>query len=136
MIFPSDWIAIPVGTEPAFEQAYAATYPTARELLEEIYDEVASGNEIRSVVMAGERLKRRPIGKIDRTETWKVGERVRAGRVDEKLPLNPFAAGVYVAVMMAQVDLLEEKGHPYSEIANESVIEADLKSLTEPAAQK
>jgi ketol-acid reductoisomerase len=108
----------------AFEQAYAASYPTARELLEEIYDEVASGNEIRSVVMAGQRLKRRPIGKIDRTETWKVGERVRAARVEEKLPLHPFTAGVYVAVMMAQVDLLQEKGHPYSEIANESVIEA------------
>lgn len=107
-----------------FEQAYAATYPTARELLEEIYDEVSSGNEIRSVVMAGERLKRRPIGKIDRTETWKVGERVRARRVEEKLPLHPFTAGVYVGVMMAQVDLLQEKGHPFSEIANESVIEA------------
>jgi ketol-acid reductoisomerase len=26
--------------------------------------------------------------------------------------------------MMAQVDLLKEKGHPYSEIANESIIEA------------
>jgi ketol-acid reductoisomerase len=108
----------------AFEQAYAAAYPTARDLLEEIYDEVESGNEIRSVVMAGARLKRRPIGKIDRTETWKVGERVRAGRVEEKLPLHPFTAGVYAAVMMAQVDLLVEKGHPYSEIANESVIEA------------
>jgi len=33
-------------------------------------------------------------------------------------------AGVYVATMMAQVDLLKEKGHPYSEIANESIIEA------------
>jgi ketol-acid reductoisomerase len=107
-----------------FETAYAATYPTARELLEEIYDEVASGNEIRSVVLAGERLKRRPMGNIDRTETWKVGERVRAGRVEERLPLHPFTAGVYVGVMMAQVALLEEKGHPYSEIANESVIEA------------
>ena len=63
-------------------------------------------------------------GKIDRTETWKVGERVRARRVEEKLPLHPFTAGVYVGVMMAQVALLEEKGHPYSEIANESVIEA------------
>jgi ketol-acid reductoisomerase len=33
-------------------------------------------------------------------------------------------AGVYIATMMAQVDLLEEMGHPYSEIANESIIEA------------
>jgi ketol-acid reductoisomerase len=37
--------------------------------------------------------------------------------------LNPFTAGVYIATMMAQIDELDEHGHPYSEIANESVIE-------------
>jgi len=31
---------------------------------------------------------------------------------------------VFCATMMAQVDLLEERGHPWSEIVNESVIEA------------
>jgi len=108
---------------PAFEQAYAATYPTAKELLAEIYDEVSSGNEIRSVVLAGERLKKHPMGKIDGTETWRVGQKVRARRVEEDIPLDPFTAGVYIATMMAQVDILLEHGHPYSEIANESVIE-------------
>jgi ketol-acid reductoisomerase len=93
-------------------------------VLAEIYDDVSSGNEIRSVVLAGERLKQRPMGKIDGTETWKVGENVRATRVEDKLPLHPFTAGVYVATMMAQIDLLNAKGHPYSEVANESVIEA------------
>ncbi|MGE0056365.1 MAG: ketol-acid reductoisomerase [Dehalococcoidia bacterium] len=107
-----------------FEQAYAATYPAAREVLEEIYDEVSSGNEIRSVVMAGERLKRRPMGKIDGTETWVVGEKVRARRVEENIPLDPFTAGVYIATMMAQIDILREHDHPLSEIANESVIES------------
>ena len=29
-----------------------------------------------------------------------------------------------MATMMAQVDLLKDRGHPYSEIANESIIEA------------
>jgi ketol-acid reductoisomerase len=115
--------AIGADGRPAFEQAYAATYPTAKELLEEIYDEVSSGNEIRSVIMAGERLKRHPMGKIDRTETWRVGEKVRAQRVEADIPLDPFTAGVYVATMMAQVDTLIENGHPYSEVANESVIE-------------
>ena len=84
----------------------------------------SSGNEIRSVVLAGERLKRHPMGKIDGTETWKVGEAVRAKRVEDKIPVNPFTAGVYVATMMAQIDILLEHGHPYSEIANESVIES------------
>lgn len=107
-----------------FEQAYAATYPAAREVLEEIYDEVSSGNEIRSVVLAGERLKRRAMGKIDGTETWKVGEKVRAKRVESEIPVHPFTAGVYVATMMAQIDVLSAKDHPYSEIVNESVIEA------------
>jgi ketol-acid reductoisomerase len=107
-----------------WEAAYSASYPAAMEVLSEIYDDVSTGNEIRSVVLAGERLKRRPMGKIDGTETWKVGEKVRASRVEDKIPIHPFTAGVYSAVMMAQIDLLNAKGHPYSEIANESVIEA------------
>jgi ketol-acid reductoisomerase len=107
-----------------FESAYAATYPAAKEIMEEIYDEVSSGNEIRSVVLAGERLKRRPMGKIDGTETWRVGARVRAQRKDDDIPLDPFTAGVYIGTMMAQIDTLMEHNHPLSEIANESVIES------------
>ena len=107
-----------------FEEAYAATYPTAKEVLAEIYDEVASGNEIRSVILAGERLKKRPMGKIDGTDAWVVGQSVRAARVEENIPLNPFTAGVYIATMMAQIDILIANNHPYSEVANESVIEA------------
>jgi ketol-acid reductoisomerase len=115
--------AIGADGHPSFHAAYAATYPAAKEVLAEIYDEVSSGNEIRSVIMAGERLRKRPIGKIDSTQTWRVGEKVRAKRDEEGTPLDPFTAGVYIATMMAQVDTLLEKGHPYSEIANESVIE-------------
>lgn len=40
-----------------FETAYSAAYKPAKEILQEIYDEVASGNEIRSVVMHSDRLK-------------------------------------------------------------------------------
>ncbi len=107
-----------------FEQAYCASYQPCLEILAEIYDEVASGNEIRSVVMAGERFERFPMGTIDDTPMWKTGIAVRAKRVAERIPLNPFTAGVYIACMMAQVDLLIERGHVYSEVANESVIEA------------
>ena len=32
-------------------------------------------------------------------------------------------AGVYVATMMATVEVLRDHGHPYSEICNESIIE-------------
>jgi len=107
-----------------FEKAYTAAYPAARQVLAEIYDEVSSGNEIRGVVLAGERLKKQPMGKIDGTETWKVGAAVRAKRDEAKTPVHPFTAGVYIATMMAQIDILLEKGHPYSEAANESVIES------------
>ena len=107
-----------------FEKAYSASYKPAREILEEMYDEVASGNEIRSVVMAGARHSEFPMGKIDGTFTWKVGEQVRAKRDESKIPLNPTTAGVYVATMMAQIDVLKKHDHSYSEIVNESVIEA------------
>jgi ketol-acid reductoisomerase len=89
----------------------------------EIYQEVASGNEIRSVVMAGERLKRWPMSTIDGTPTWQVGKEVRARRSEHKTPLDAFTAGVYVGTMIAQIDVLIEHGHPLSEVANESVIE-------------
>ena len=107
-----------------FQTAYSASYKPAKEILQEIYDEVSSGNEIRTVIMQGDRLDRYPVGKIDGTDTWKVGEKVRANRNEEDIPLNPFTAGVYVATMMAQIDVLLEEGHPYSEVVNESVIEA------------
>jgi len=107
-----------------FQQAYSASYKPAKEILQEIYDEVASGNEIRTVIMHGERTEQFPVGKIDGTYTWQIGEKVRASRDEDNIPMNAFTAGVYVATMMAQCDVLLEAGHPYSEVVNESVIEA------------
>lgn len=107
-----------------FERIYTHSYKPAFDILLEMYDEVSSCNEIRSVVMAGKRHSRFPMDKIDGTRMWQVGEKVRAARTDKPLPVNPFTAGIYVATMMAQIDLLIEKGHCLSEVANESVIEA------------
>ena len=107
-----------------FCQAYAAAYPVGLELVHEIYDEVSSGNEIRSVIMAGKRFARFPMGKIDQSTMWRAGEVARRTRDDSKLELDPFTAGIFCGVMMAQIDTFIEHGHPYSEIANESVIEA------------
>ncbi len=106
-----------------FEKAYCSAYKPAFDILMEIYDEVAYGNEIKSVVLAGRRFPRFPMGKIDGTEMWKVGKKVRAER-KSKQEINPFTAGVYCATMMAQIDLLLENGHCVSEVCNESVIEA------------
>ena len=107
-----------------FEDSYCATYPSALNLCNEIYEEVASGNEIRSVVLSTERLKKFPMTEVDGSRMWQVGEKVRAGRAERTVDIDPLTAGVFCATMMAQVDLLEERGHPWSEIVNESVIEA------------
>ncbi len=45
----------PAGRE-VFDRAYSATYGPAREIVAEIYDEVADGTELRSVVLAERRL--------------------------------------------------------------------------------
>jgi ketol-acid reductoisomerase len=108
----------------AFRDAYNAAYHPCREILEEIYDDVASGNEVRSVINATRRHGTYPMGKIDSTDMWVVGEQVRANTKRNYAPINAETAGVYLACMMAQVDLLQDRGHPYSEIANESIIEA------------
>jgi ketol-acid reductoisomerase len=107
-----------------FERAYAATYAAVKGLLVEIYDEVESGNEIRSVVLAGKRLKNYPLGEIEGSRMWQVGRKVRGQRQKRASEVHPYTAGVFCATMMAQVDVLLDRGHPYSEIANESVIEA------------
>ncbi|XP_047094659.1 ketol-acid reductoisomerase, chloroplastic [Lolium rigidum] len=114
-----------------FNKAYSASFYPCMDILYECYEDVASGSEIRSVVLAGRRfydkegLPAFPMGKIDQTRMWKVGEKVRATRPQGDLgPLHPFTAGVYVALMMAQIEVLRKKGHSYSEIINESVIES------------
>ena len=106
-----------------FEIAYSASYGPAFDILFEIYDEVRSGNEIRSVVMAGDRHDRYPMGKIDQTEMWIVGEGVRENRSGD-VAINPTTAGIYIATMMAQIDVLLEHDHSFSEVCNESIIES------------
>lgn len=113
-----------------FEKAYSASFYPCMEILYECYEDVASGSEIRNVVLAGrhfyekEGLPAFPMGKIVQTRMWKVGERVRSTRpAGDQGPLYPFTAGVFVALMMAQIEILRRKGHSYSEIINESLIE-------------
>ncbi|WP_406128908.1 ketol-acid reductoisomerase [Streptomyces canus] len=107
-----------------FDRAYTATYGPAREIVAEIYDEVADGTELRSVILAERRLGARPMSEIGGSPMWGAGEKVRARRGERALPVEPFTAGVFVATMVAQIDEFAERGHPWSEIVNESVIEA------------
>lgn len=109
-----------------FAKWYAASYQPLYEVILEVYQEVASGNEIRSVVLADDRLKKFGWSKVDGSHMWRVGEKVRAERTDGKntAGIDPAMAGVYAACMIAQIDVLQEHGHAYSEIVNESVIES------------
>jgi ketol-acid reductoisomerase len=107
-----------------FARMYSFAYPIFHGLILEIYEDVAAGNEVRSVVAAGKRLATYPMGKIDGTRMWRVGEGVRAQRVESAIPLHAETAGLYCALMMAQVDLFLANGHSYSEVCNESIIEA------------
>ncbi|MDQ0758396.1 ketol-acid reductoisomerase [Streptomyces canus] len=113
----------PSGRE-VFDRAYTATYGPAREIVAEIYDEVADGTELRSVILAERRLGARAMSEIGASPMWGAGEKVRARRDERELPVEPFTAGVFVATMVAQIDEFTERGHPWSEIVNESVIEA------------
>ena len=118
------WERLDADGKKIFEQAYAASFKPMLDICYEIYEDVACGNEIRSVVNACNRFDEFPMGKIDGTRMWAVGEKVRAKRVEADIPLDPFTAVVYCATMMATVECLRAKGHPYSEICNESIIEA------------
>lgn len=112
------------GGRAEFARAYSAAYQPMSALLEEIYDEVDSGRELAGVVAAGDRLEAHPMGTVEGTRMWEVGAAVRATRPARHTPVDGFAAGVFGATVTAQVDLLRAKGHPWSEVANESVIEA------------
>jgi ketol-acid reductoisomerase len=47
---------------------------------------------------------------------------VRAARIEEDIPLNPFTAGVYVATMMATVYVLKQKVHRFGPVLSCSVL--------------
>jgi ketol-acid reductoisomerase len=129
------------GGKLLFTDQYEKSYGIFRELFEEIYEEVESGNEIRSVINYGDK----EMSKIDNGEMWQIGRKLQKKNYEDYLNkdkisfsldvhlqddyyymyhIYPRTAGLYIAGMMAQIDILLEKGHLNSEIVNESVIEA------------
>jgi ketol-acid reductoisomerase len=105
----------------AFDHAYSASYHACEPLIAELYDEVRSGNEVTGVCMAARRP--RPMAEIDGSRMWRVGAEVRVARDGEPTPTDPTTAGLFCGAMVAQVDVFRAEGHPWSEIANESIIE-------------
>jgi ketol-acid reductoisomerase len=107
----------------SFDVAYCATYEAFTPLLQELYDDVAAGNEISSVCLATRRLEDQPMAPVDGSRMWLVGRDVRSRRDELDVTIDPLTAGIFCGAMVAQVDLLRARHHAWSEIANESVIE-------------
>ena len=61
-----------------------AAYRPARDLVAEIYDEVADGTELRSVILAEQRLATRPMTEIGGSPMWSDGTEVRARRRSDR----------------------------------------------------
>jgi len=58
-----------------FKEAYCCAYAPCYDIIWECYDDVACGNEIKSVINAGKRHDDGyPMAKIDGTRCWVVGE--------------------------------------------------------------
>ena len=129
------------GGKMLFADQYDKSYGICRELFEEIYTEVENGNEIRSV----NSYDRSEMSEIGNGEMWQIGRKLQERNYEDYLNkdkinfsmdvhlqddyyymyhIYPRTAGLYIAGMMAQIDILLEKGHLSSEIVNETIIEA------------
>jgi ketol-acid reductoisomerase len=105
-----------------FDHAYCAAYAACAPIVAELYDEVRAGNEVSGVCLAARRGA--PMPEIDGNRMWQVGADVRAARDGTDVAIDPTTAGLFCGAMLAQVDVFRAEGHPWSEIANESIIEA------------
>jgi ketol-acid reductoisomerase len=106
-----------------FDGAYEAGYLAFAPLVDELYGDVESGDELRSVVRASERLSRWPLAALEGSRMWSVGDLVRSTRGEREVRIDPVVAGLFCAMVVATADTLRAHGHRWSEIANETVIE-------------
>ena len=114
------------GYEFAFNRGYSYSYGPFEDVMNKIYDNVDSGQEIKDVVEATGLLDDFPMESVETNEMWEIGKKVSAevGSVTEISEYVAMTAGAFIAGVMAQFRLLRSKGHCVSEIVNESLIEA------------
>ena len=103
-----------------FNKYYSKSYSISKLLYEEIYDEVESGNEIRSVNLNSNKH----ISNISGSSMWVRNKYFNKNTSILESSTKALVSGIYIGSMMAQVDILINKDHSYSEIVNESIIEA------------
>lgn len=110
-----------------FAKAYNAAYGPLKHLMTKLYRDVSSGREISEVF--DDYGFESPKPQVDGSHMWRDGEKVRESMPDAseraaRISIDPSVAGMYVAGMMAQADVLRANGHHWSEVINESIIEA------------
>lgn len=111
--------------EADFNSGYAFAYGSFASVMEEIYGNVSSGQEIADVILATQDLVKNPMASVEQEPMWQVGKRVReqGTRITETSASVAYVAGAYIAGVMAQFRLLQQNGHCTTEIVNESLIE-------------
>lgn len=103
-----------------FIKYYKMSYNSCKHLFNEIYNEIDSGNEIRSIILN----KDQDHLQINYSKLAQFDNSIVKENKYSKNAINPITAGIYIGAIMAQIDILIENGHSFSEIVNESIIEA------------
>ena len=115
------YLNLTVDKKLIFSEYYTKAYTISKPLFREIYNEVKSGNEIRSIMLNGNT----EMTDISSSRMWKIPDK-HSFRKSNRLMYNDEikSSGLYIGCIMAQVDILMENNHNNSEIINESIIEA------------
>lgn len=113
---------LPESERGMFFRTLYLSYRAALPIVEQIYNEVKTGREIANVIDQTNALEKYPWTRVDGTKMWRTGEQARKGNT--QVPLDPCTAGSYLGIMMAQIEVLLANGHCWSEIVNETIIEA------------
>jgi hypothetical protein len=77
-------------------------------VLRDIYDHVSDGREIRDVIRQTEALKLTPMPSVEASPMWQVGKELYKTPTDMNTE-STYTLGIYMGIMMAQIDLLREK---------------------------
>lgn len=115
--------SLDANTRHVCEKAYNIGYTAGKPVLEAIYSSVCDGREISEVITQTQELKNHPLSSVETSPMWQVGKSL----YKQKTEINEqsaFTLGLYMGIMIAQIDLLRAKWHNTSEIVNESLIEA------------
>lgn len=77
-------------------------------VLEDIYAHVCDGREIRDVIEKTADLTNHPMSSVEASSMWQVGKALYKTPTDMNEE-SVYTLGIYMGVMMAQIDLLRAK---------------------------